>query len=255
MPALVIDSKEWMQMVRDGAKEMGVLLDLPMAEKMAAHCTELMRWNQKVNLTAITDPMEAAVKHVLDSLAAYHLLPGDASVLDVGSGGGFPGLVLKIASPGLSVALIDASRKRVSFLKHVIRLLSLPRIEAIHARVEEIARQKEFAQRFDAAACRAFTSLSGFVEVAGPLVKKGGILVAYKGKEVDEEIKAMGLDASGCEIKDGGNFDDFSLEIRPYHLPYLHIERALVVVRKNRTKDFSGREEGRQLRMRPEGTD
>jgi 16S rRNA (guanine527-N7)-methyltransferase len=254
MPALAIDSKEWMQMVRDGAKEMGVLLDLSMAKKMAVHCTELMRWNQKVNLTAITDPMEVAVKHLLDSLAAYHLLPGDASVLDVGSGGGFPGLVLKIANPGLFVALVDASRKKVSFLKHVIRVLSLTRIEAIHARVGEIVWQEAFAQRFDAAACRAFTSLSGFVEMAAPLVKKGGILVAYKGKDVDEEIKGLGLGPSGSKIKDGGNFDDFSLEILPYRLPYLHVERALVVVKKNRAKDFSGNEGNGQVRMEPEKT-
>jgi 16S rRNA (guanine527-N7)-methyltransferase len=232
MTALAIDSKEWKQIVCDGAKEMGILLEMPMVEKMAAHCIELIRWNEKINLTAITDPMDVAVKHVLDSLAALPLMPDGASVLDLGSGGGFPGLVLKIANPSLSVVLVDASRKKISFLNQVIRMLSLTRIEAIHARVEEIRSRGRFVQAFDVATCRAFTSLSGFVEQAWPFVKKGGILVAFKGKDVDEEIKNLGLGASGRTKKGAANSDDFSQEVRPYRLPYLHVERALVVVKK-----------------------
>jgi 16S rRNA (guanine527-N7)-methyltransferase len=240
MPAFSIDSAEWKQLVCDGAKEMGVVLGKDKVDKMARHCLELMRWNAKINLTAITDPMEVAVKHVLDSLAVLSLLSDNMSVLDLGSGGGFPGMVLKIANPGLTVVLVEASRKKVSFLKQVIRVLSLTRIEAIHARIEDIRISGRFQEAFDAAICRAFTSLSEFVKQAWPLVQENGLIIAYKGKEANREIEDLISKKGGNQKQALAKPADFSIWVRPYRLPYLNLERSLIVIKKNRTKEIDG---------------
>jgi 16S rRNA (guanine527-N7)-methyltransferase len=231
MPELTLDSREWREIVINGAKNFGVSIDSTAAGKLAAHCVELIRWNEKINLTAVVDPVEIAVKHVIDSLAALPLLPEGAAVLDLGSGGGFPGLVLKIANPGLSVYLLEATRKKVSFLKQVIRILALKDIEVIHARTEELAARKEFAGKFDAVTCRAFTSLSSFIAIAEPLVKNKGILIAYKSRRVQEEIKRLASDEAAM-AKDQASRIFGTPEVRPYILPHLDIEQYLVVVKK-----------------------
>ena len=232
MPALSIGSKEWKQLVYDGAREMGVALEMAMAGKMAAHCIELIRWNQKVNLTAITDPMDVAVKHVLDSLAAYSLLPDGASVLDLGSGGGFPGLVLKIANPGLSVVMVDASRKKVSFLKHVIRSIKLKDIEAYHIRADDLAKNSAFVNAFDIIVSRALSAMDTLVETALPLLAKKGMIIALKGIAPEAEIESMrSLIIKRLRFSEI-NSDNLSVIVKNYTLPYLEIARSLVTVRK-----------------------
>jgi 16S rRNA (guanine527-N7)-methyltransferase len=129
-----IGSDEWSQVIVDGARAFGLDLDSRHTDRFAAHAAELLHWNKTINLTTITDPYEVAVKHFVDSLAPAELISPGANLLDIGSGGGFPGLPLKVVIPSLSITLVDASRKKVNFLKHVIRTLKLKGIEALHIR-------------------------------------------------------------------------------------------------------------------------
>ena len=129
---------------------------------------ELNAWNAVHNLTAIREPEQVRVKHFLDSLPAVRSIPEGATLLDIGSGGGFPGLPLKVIRPSLTITLIDASRKKVSFLKHVIRTLKLDKIEALHIRAEDFAKDPLHRHQFDVIISRALSSLDSFRRRAWP---------------------------------------------------------------------------------------
>ena len=144
--------------------------------------------NEKVNLTAITDPDEIRVKHFTDSLAAIELIKTGATVLDIGSGAGFPGIPLKIARDDISVTLLDSVNKKVAFMNDVIADLGLKNIEAVHARIEDFPHKGEF----DVAVSRAVAELTTLAEYALPFVKVGGTFVAYKSEKAEAEVAAAG---------------------------------------------------------------
>lgn len=144
--------------------------------------------NEKVNLTAITDPDEIRVKHFTDSLAAIDLIKTGATVLDIGSGAGFPGIPLKIARDDISVTLLDSVNKKVAFMNEVIADLGLKNIEAVHARIEDFPHKGEF----DVAVSRAVAELTPLAEYALPFVKVGGTFVAYKSEKAEAEAAAAG---------------------------------------------------------------
>ncbi len=219
-----IGSAEWKHLIIQGAKALDVRPDQEKTDQFAIHGLELLKWNRKINLTAITDPLEVAVKHYLDSIAPAPVIPPGSSLLDIGSGGGFPGIPLKILLPSLSVTLIDASRKKISFQKHVIRTLGLQNIEARHIRAEELAREEPFANAFDVIVCRALSSLDAFVAMALPLLTTDGMMIALKGKVSEAEIE------SWENLKVGK--DRFSLMLKKYKLPYLGAERAIVSLKR-----------------------
>jgi 16S rRNA (guanine527-N7)-methyltransferase len=186
-----IGSKKWQNLILEGAKNLDIQLDKRKIDKFAIHAMELMKWNQKINLTAITDPFEVALKHFLDSIVPVQLIPSNASLLDIGSGGGFPGIPLKIILPSLSVTLIEASRKKVSFLKHIIRRLELKSIDALHIRAEEFANSPGIAKTFDVIISRALSSMPSFAETALPFLKKEGAIIAMRGNVSDNEIELL----------------------------------------------------------------
>lgn len=144
--------------------------------------------NEKVNLTAITDPDEIRVKHFTDSLAAIDLIKTGATVLDIGSGAGFPGIPLKIARDDISVTLLDSVNKKVAFMNDVIADLGLKNIEAVHARIEDFPHKGEF----DVAVSRAVAELTTLAEYALPFVKVGGTFVAYKSEKAEAEAATAG---------------------------------------------------------------
>ena len=225
------DSPQWKKLVIDGARAMGMGIDPDEADKFAIHAGELLKWNLKINLTAITDPFEVAEKHFLDSIAVAPVIPENAVLLDIGSGGGFPGIPLKVLMPSLSVTLIDATRKKVNFLKHVIRMLKLDHIEACHVRAEDLARESNFANAFDVIVCRAFSELDTFVQMAMPLLAKDGIMIAMKGKEIESEMKALRT----VSIKKSGGSEtgikSFDIQLKKYVLPFSGAQRSLFVLR------------------------
>jgi 16S rRNA (guanine527-N7)-methyltransferase len=149
---------------------------------------ELLDWNTRVNLTAITDPEEVLLRHFLDSLSLLEVYRSErARVLDIGAGAGFPGLPLKIARPQWEVVLLEATGKKVNFQRHVIELLGLHNIEAIHGRAEELARRAEYRASFDLVTARAVAALPVLLEYAAPFCRVGGqILLPKKGELVEE---------------------------------------------------------------------
>ena len=149
----------------------------------------LVEWNQKMNLTAITEPEEIAVKHFVDSLMLlkYIDIPENAALIDVGTGAGFPGIPIKIFSPSVQVALLDALNKRVGFLNTVSEALGQNN-QCLHLRAEEGGRKPELREQFDVATARAVASMATLAEYCLPYVKVGGMFVALKAENVEEEL-------------------------------------------------------------------
>ena len=159
---------------------------------------ELLRWNKRINLTAITDPSETLEKHLVDSLTLLPYLPHQGHLLDMGSGGGFPGIPLKIARPALSIWSVDAVAKKIAFQKHVARSLKMVGFTALHERLEDLP-DIELMPRFDVVLARAFASLAEIVHLAKPLLTPRGEIVAMKGAEGLQE-----LTESAAVLKDAG---------------------------------------------------
>lgn len=166
----------------------------------------ILEWNQKVNLTAITDKDEFVKKHFIDSLCCF---PHDEyknseNVIDVGTGAGFPGIPLAIVSPEKNFLLVDSLNKRIKIINEAIEMLGLKNVEAIHGRAEELAHNKKYREHFDICVSRAVSRLSVLAEYCIPFIKKGGFMAAYKGPDAEREI----ADAHTAFGKLGGKVSD-----------------------------------------------
>ncbi|MEE8637698.1 MAG: 16S rRNA (guanine(527)-N(7))-methyltransferase RsmG [Candidatus Margulisiibacteriota bacterium] len=184
---------------------------------------ELLAWNKKFNLTAITDPEEIRIKHFEDSLTILQTIKlTNQSVIDVGTGAGFPGIPLKIVCPELKLTLLEATQKKVEFLKHIVSVLNLQDVEIFWERAEEIVKNKR--ESFDIALSRAVAKLNVLCEYCLPLVKIGGMFIAYKEKEIEKEVEESknAIHILGGKIK----------EIKKVKLPNSDIIRSLVIIEK-----------------------
>lgn len=219
-----IGNEQWKKLLEKGAGNLNIHIERKTTDQFSIHATELVKWNRKINLTTITDPVEVAVKHFLDSIIPVRVMPEYGRLLDIGSGGGFPGIPIKIMIPSLSVTLIDASRKKVSFLKHVIRNIKLIKINARQIRAEELAKEKPLKNWFDIIICRAFSRLDKIILQALPLLAKDGIIIAMKGKLSESELEAAGK-------------NNLSLTVEKYELPFLELERSLVILKLKKLWD------------------
>ena len=217
-----IGSKEWQRFIIDSARELGIEIDERVSARFSIHACELIKWNRKINLTAITDPREIAIKHYLDSLVPAEFISDKARLLDIGSGGGFPGLPLKIFKPTIFALLIDGVRKKINFLKHVLRILGLENIEARQMRPEMLLKDPECVASFDVIISRALSDLATFVRSALPLLAQHGTIIAMKGEIDTKELDAVRADAAE---------DQYSLEIETYGLPSIDSQRSLVIIR------------------------
>ena len=222
-----IDSDTWRQAVIEGALGLGLDVSVDQARTMGRHALELLQWNRVTNLTTITDPLDVAVKHYVDALAAAPWIGDRARVLDAGSGGGFPGIPLAILRPDLSVTLVDSVRKKVSFLKHAIRTLGLSGIDAVHGRLEDLGMLPEYCGKFDRVVCRAFSSLEAFANLTLPFLSPGGCLLAMKGPQADHAHESANQKDDGTIILGGTSF---SMRIHRYRLPLLNARRSLVML-------------------------
>ena len=226
-----IGTKQWSSFLIDQAKTIEIDLDPTQNRLFSTHAIELIKWTQKINLTTITDPIEVASNHFLDSLVPAQFIPSGAAMLDIGSGGGFPGIPLKVLLPKLSVTLIDASRKKVSFLKHVIRTLKLDNIEALHIRAEELAIQPSYINRFDVIISRALSSLDFFVRLALPFLADGGVIIAMKGEVDKAELDDLRYNVLE-KMNGAGSVDRrFTISLERYSLPVLNSERSIITLR------------------------
>jgi 16S rRNA (guanine527-N7)-methyltransferase len=227
---MIVGSSDWQRMIRDAASRLGVDISPAATELFAVHARELLRWNQKINLTAITDPAAVAVKHFVDAVAALRVLPPGGSLLDVGSGAGFPGIPIKIARPALRVTLVDAARRKVNFLNHLIRTLALEQTAARHVRVEALAADRRHAGGYDVVICRAFADLAAFVAVGLPLLAPGGRLVALKGRAAEAEVAALAAVGRGPEPGAARALPRLDIRIDTFALPPSGDRRAIVVL-------------------------
>jgi 16S rRNA (guanine527-N7)-methyltransferase len=179
------------ELLISGAKAFGIHLNEKDVEAFDLYLRELLKWNQKINLTAVRSEKGIILKHFLDSLSPYPYLSKSSSLLDIGSGAGFPGIPLKMVEPTLEVTLIDSVRKKIDFQKHIIRTLGLKGIEAIHGRVQEKEVLQSMGGRFEVVISRAFSDLQTLLILSFPFLKKGGIVLAMKGEMDHEEIRSL----------------------------------------------------------------
>ncbi len=186
----------------------------------------LTDWNNKINLTAITEESEVAYKHFLDSISVFKcgvINEGD-KIIDVGTGAGFPGLPMKIYDKTLSVTLLDSLNKRIVFLNEVINTLDLKNIYCVHGRAEDFGRDKDHREKYDVCVSRAVANLATLSELCLPFVKVGGYFVAMKGPKADEEIE-MGKKAIGLL---GGEIVD----VISYPIEGTDLEHNMVLIKK-----------------------
>lgn len=179
------------QLLLEGAKELGINLTDLQLEQFMCYKSLLQEWNEKMNLTAITEDKEVITKHFLDCMTIHKAVDMNCqkTVIDIGTGAGFPGLVIKIAFPHIDVTLVDALKKRLIFLEEVIKKLELQGIECIHSRAEDLGKQKGYREGFDICASRAVANLAVLSEYTLPFVKVDGYLMALKGQKIEEELE------------------------------------------------------------------
>ncbi len=209
-----------------GAEELNQPLSEKQIECFSDYSRLLVEWNEKMNLTAVTDPDGISVKHFLDSILplSYVNIAENSSVADIGTGAGFPGIPIKIMRPDIELTLVDSLNKRINFLKTVAEEIGLEDTECIHGRAEELARKSEFRDSFDVVVSRAVANMTVLCEYCLPFVKKGGIFVALKADNATDEIN----DAKSMIGNLGGAVED----IISAPLPMSDMTRTLVVVRK-----------------------
>ena len=215
--------------LKDATEKYGISLSDEQLDQFDMYYQLLVEWNEKINLTAITEPREVAIKHMVDSLSCWRadLFEADIAVIDVGAGAGFPGIPLKIYRPDIKLILLDSLNKRIKFLQTVVDELGLENVKCIHARAEEAARNKALREKFDLVVSRAVARLPVLAEYCLPFVKTGGIFAALKGMKFAEEA----TDAKKALSVLGGSQPE-CVEIK---LPYLEDKRAVIYIKKEKS--------------------
>ena len=178
---------KWKTIFKHEAKKEEIFLKKEEIELFKKYLFLIEEWNKKINITSIKNQEEVAIKHFIDSLLVLNHVPLSGRVADIGTGGGFPGIPLKIVEPSLEIFLIEPIRKRANFLRTVISNLSLKKITVFNGRAENFIEK----EKFDFTISRALSNIKTFCELSLPLLKPGGYLVAMKGKETEKEIAAL----------------------------------------------------------------
>jgi 16S rRNA (guanine527-N7)-methyltransferase len=207
----------------EGAKTFGIHLDERAVEAFDLYLKELLKWNQKINLTAIQSEKGIVLKHFLDSFSAYPYLPKHSSILDIGSGAGFPGIPLKIIQPTLEMTLIDSVRKKVDFQRHIIRMLGLKEMETIHGRVQDKEICQGWGGRFDVILSRAFSDFQTLLTLSFPFLREGGMVIAMKGEVERTEIQHF-TETEGSRYHLQGTV--------PLTLPFSTFKRTILLFKK-----------------------
>jgi len=215
---LAMNNKKPVDLLREGFNELGIT---PLTQQISAFMTylsELKKWNKAYNLTGLKKDEDIIIKHFLDSLLYLKAIPkGEIRIADVGSGAGFPGIPIKIIRPEIEMYLIEPSRKKSAFLRHIIKQLELKKIEVIEKRIEEVKVNKGLLSLVDIAVTRALFSAKVFLKKTSHIVRQGGIFILNKGPKVEEELKML---------------QNVKHEVLPINLPFSDIKRYIVTAYK-----------------------
>ena len=183
-----MEKEEFSNKLKDSMKKINIEITEKQVDDFYNYMNLLLEWNEKINLTAITEENDIILKHFVDCGTILKYIKDNSSIIDIGTGAGFPGIPLKILNNSLKITLMDSLNKRIIFLNNVIEELKLSNIEAIHARAEELARNRNYREKFDIVTSRAVANLSTLSEYMLPFVKKNGIAISMKGSNIDEEL-------------------------------------------------------------------
>lgn len=207
-------------------EEKGISLSPEQLSQFETYYRLLVEWNEKMNLTSITDKKEVYLKHFYDSISAafYFDFSKPLSICDVGAGAGFPSLPIKICFPGLSVSIVDSLNKRITFLEELAKSLNLTDVSFYHDRAETFGKNKQHREQYDVVTARAVARLSVLSELCLPLVKKDGHFVALKAASAEEELNSGGKAVQAL----GGKTE----AVHSFKLPIEESERSIVVIRK-----------------------
>lgn len=214
--------QEFSKELKEKSKLINIELEDKKIEKFYNYMNLLLEWNEKINLTAITEPKEVILKHFIDSATIIKYIENDMQIVDVGTGAGFPGIPLNIINNEANYVLVDSLNKRINFLNEVINNLQLKNINTVHSRIEDFG--KDNKESFDIATSRAVASLNILLEYLLPLVKIGGICICMKGSNAEEEIENS---KKALEIL-GGKIE----KVEEIILPDSDIVRNIIIVRK-----------------------
>lgn len=213
-------------LLQESCEKMGVSLTEEMASQFMTYLSLLLEWNEKMNLTAITDKKDVVQKHLVDCLSILpHLsLTGQEKIIDVGTGAGFPGIPVKIACPEVEMTLLDSLQKRIGFLEEVGSQLGLSGVNYVHSRAEDGGQNPDYREQFDLCVSRAVANLAVLAEFCLPFVKVGGRLAALKGPDALREID----EAQGALKKLGGKV----AEVIDVEIPFTDLQHKLVIIEK-----------------------
>lgn len=207
-------------------EKMSISLNKEQYDQFYAYMVLLIEWNEKINLTAITEPQEIILKHFVDSLTIAKYIEEGKTIIDMGTGAGFPGIPLKIYRNDVKVVLADSLNKRIKFLNEVIEKLQLKNIETIHCRAEELGKNKEYREKFDYATSRAVANLSTLSEYLLPFVKLNGSGIFMKTMEIDEELENA---KKAIKIL-GGRIE----KVNKFKIPESDLGRSIIIVKKEK---------------------
>ncbi len=221
-----MEKKRFEEEMSKKSKILGVRFSVEQIEQFYKYMNLLIEWNEKMNLTAITEPKEIILKHFIDSLTILKYIDDNSKLVDVGTGAGFPGVPLSIMNPTLKITLVDSLNKRLIFLQEVVKELNLKNIEIVHARAEEFGQNKNYREKFDIATSRAVANLATLSEYLVPLVKIGGKIISMKASNAKEEIN----DAQKAIEVLGGKIE----KIEEFDLPESDIGRTIIIIDKNK---------------------
>ena len=221
-----MEKKRFEEEMSKKSKILGVRFSVEQIEQFYKYMNLLIEWNEKMNLTAITEPKEIILKHFIDSLTILKYIDDNSKLVDVGTGAGFPGVPLSIMNPTLKITLVDTLNKRLIFLQEVVKELNLKNIEIVHARAEEFGQNKNYREKFDIATSRAVANLATLSEYLVPLVKIGGKIISMKASNAKEEIN----DAQKAIEVLGGKIE----KIEEFDLPESDIGRTIIIIDKNK---------------------
>jgi len=221
--------KENENILIDGAQKIGITLNKEQINKFSRYLELLVQWNQKINLTSLKTPQKIIIKHFLDSISCIKIISKytnieGISVIDMGTGAGFPGVPIKIVCPSINLSLLEARKKKTVFLEKIIEEMNFQQVEILNGRAEAIGKCPDYREKYDIALSRAVALLNTLSEYCLPFVRVGGLFIAQKGrsykKEIDKSLRTIQL--LGGEL----------IGVENIRIPFINQERYLLVIKK-----------------------